>query len=443
MRSLSARHSLLLLALSSVLGFQSSGWAATPPTKPKAVVAKPAPQPEVPSELEFAHTLGPANASKLQVLVDRFNVQSASKIRLVHLESTGKPKALNLATPSVVAGFVSQKSSFKPIYQAMAESGQKLDTQQLSPDLLVAELGGGKQPVALPLAFSTAVLFYDKAAFVKAGLDPESPPKTWQEMQTAAGKLADAGHSCPYTTSWPTWVHIDNMSALAGEPVVANTKQKELGFNGLPQVRHIARLSAWYKADYFKVFGTRDEADQHFAKRECAMLTSNSWIQSWLRDVPGLELGIAPLPHDEDVYGGRRHTLVDGSSLWVGSGYSKQEYQTVAKFVKFLLAPDIQIEMARVGNFIPLTKTARSALQSRLFRDEQQTQTVISNSLNGQGAGQGIRLGSIEPVRAIIEEELNAVWSNTKPAKTALDDAVIRSNALLNRLPALKKGLPF
>jgi sn-glycerol 3-phosphate transport system substrate-binding protein len=432
---------ILWLFFCTGLGFNSDVLGVTGLTKAQSTKNLVAKSPDVAPDLEFAHSLGVASEARLQILVDRFNGQSSSKIRLVHLESSGKPKPLNLATPSVVAQFIAQKSSFKPIYQALGESGQTLDTKLLSPDLLVAELGGGKQPLALPLAFSTPVLFYDKAAFAKAGLDPESPPNTWQEMQVVAGKLADAGHRCPYTTSWPTWVHIDNMSALAGEPVA--NKQKELGFNGLPQVRHVARLSAWFKADYFKIFGSRDEADLHFAKRECAMLTSNSWIQSWLRDVPGLELGIAPLPHDEDVYGGRRHTLVDGSSLWVGSGYSKQEYQTVAKFVKFLLAPDIQIEIARVGNFIPLTKTARSALQSRLFRDEQKTQTVIASSLNGQGAGQGIPLGSIEPVRAIIEEELNAVWANVKPAKAALDDAVFRSNALLNRLPALKKGLLF
>ena len=37
----------------------------------------------------------------------------------------------------------------------------------------------------------------------------------------------------------------------------------------------------------------------------------------------------------------------------------------------------------------------------------------------------------IEPVRVIIDEELEAVWANKKPAKEALDDAVARSNAVL------------
>ncbi len=414
---------------------------AAPAAKSLNKPAAPATTPQATTEVDFAHALGRVNAARLQTLVDRFNVQTGSKVKLVSLDDAQRPSPLNLATPSSISHFLTRKSSFKPLFETMKEAGQPLDVGQLSQDLFVAELGSGKQPIALPVAFSTPVLFYDKLAFRHAGLDPESPPKTWQEMQVVSGKLMDAGYACPYTTSWPTWIHIDNLSALSG--VQVSNKQKELGFNSLPQVRHIARLSAWYKAEYFKVFGTRDEADGHFAKRDCVMLTSNSWIESWLRDVPGLELGIAPLPHDEDVYGGRRHTLTDGSSLWIGAGYGKSEYLTVAKFVKFLLAPDVQIELARVGNFIPLTQTARTALRSRLFRDEAHTQNVITSSLQGQGASESIRLGSIEQVRAIIDDELNAVWADKKPAKAALDDAVVRSNALLNRLPALKKGLPF
>ena len=413
----------------------SAAWAA--PKKPAA----PAPAPVVAAtDFELSHTLGAANAARLQSLVDRFNSQNNAQVKLVYADGSSKPSQLNLATPSNVSHFLMQRKQFKPLFQVMKEAGQPLDVGQLSKDLFVAEIGGGKQPVALPVAFSTPVLFYDKAAFRRAGVNPETPPQTWQEMQLVAGKLIDAGYNCAYTSSWPTWIHIDNMSALAGVPV---SQKGEVSFNTLPQVRHIARLSAWYKADYFRVFGNRDEADQHFAKRECAMLTSNSWIQSWLREVPGLELGVAPLPHDDDVYGGRRHTLTDGASLWVGAGYGKQDYQLAAKFVKFLLAPDVQIELARVGNFIPLTQTARMALKSRLFRDEEQTQDVIATSLKGQGADQPIRLGSLEPVRAIIDEELNAVWANRKPAKEALDTAVLRANAALRNNAALKKGLPF
>jgi sn-glycerol 3-phosphate transport system substrate-binding protein len=42
-----------------------------------------------------------------------------------------------------------------------------------------------------------------------------------------------------------------------------------------------------------------------------------------------------------------------------------------------------------------------------------------------------LRVSQIEPVRIIVEEELEAVWADKKPAKEALDTAVLRGNAVL------------
>ena len=52
-----------------------------------------------------------------------------------------------------------------------------------------------------------------------------------------------------------------------------------------------------------------------------------------------------------------------------------------------------------------------------------------------------LRVAQIGPVRAIVEEELEAVWADKKPAKQALDDAVERGNAALKpkAAPAKKK----
>ena len=45
----------------------------------------------------------------------------------------------------------------------------------------------------------------------------------------------------------------------------------------------------------------------------------------------------------------------------------------------------------------------------------------------------GLRLGSFDQIRGMIDEELEAVWSGKKDAKTALTSAVKRGNVLLRR----------
>ena len=45
----------------------------------------------------------------------------------------------------------------------------------------------------------------------------------------------------------------------------------------------------------------------------------------------------------------------------------------------------------------------------------------------------GLRLGSFDQIRGMIDEELESVWSGKKTAKSALNNAVKRGNVLLRR----------
>ncbi len=418
------------------LAFSVSGGALASSTKKAPAPAK---APAV-TEIAFSHQLNSSNAERLGALVERFNSQHKDvRINLVHAEAHGKPSPLNLATTDTVANFAVNQSSFKPLHQLMRETREPLAANDLSSDLLVGE--SKSKLMALPVAFSTPVLFYNKRIFRKAGLNPDQPPRTWREMQDLAGNLMDKGISCPYTSSWPVWVHIDNVSSVSGVPVA--DRKGELGFNGLVQVKHVAMLATWHKAGYFHNVGRGNEADAYFHKNECAMLTSDSWAHSYLREAPGVELGVAPLPFHEDAYGGPKHTLAAGASIWIGGGFKPHEYKAAARFIRYILAPETQMDLARVGGFLPLTDSARKSIKAKLLKDEEQVLDVAYASLQGKGAAQPLRISTLEPVRMIVDEELEQVWADKKPAKAALDTAVSRGNAVLSAKPALKRVVSF
>lgn len=382
------------------------------------------------TEIDFHHQLDRARSEKLAALVASFNSQSKDyKINLVQQSSDTTPAVLNLATPANVAEFATSRARFRPLFKVMAEAREKFDGKQFSPELRVRVADAKGNLIALPLAMSTPVLYYNKAAFRKAGLDPNKPPKTWWEVQTAAGKLFDSGLSCPYTSSWQSWVHIDNTAALNGGDVA--TAKGQWAFNGLVQVKHIALLASWHKSSYFKYFGRRDEADRHFAAGECGMLTSSSALAASLRDAPGMDIGVAPLPYYDDVYGAPQHTLADGASLWIGEGKKPAEYKAAASFVKFLLAPEMQVELTKMGGYLPMTPVARAVASSKLLADDLAGLHVAYGQLKKEGAAHPLRVSQIEPVRIIVDEELEAVWADKKPAKLALDTAVERGNLAL------------
>ena len=425
-----------VIAMSLVLA-SSSVLAAKPAAKPAAKQA--AVQPA--ADFELAHNLGPQGEEQLQAVIDRFNKENNGNLKLARMEKGGKPAGLNLVRRYDMGEVLTQPKAFIPLQDMMAKAGQPLKVADLSADLKAGVVDGKGRLVALPLIYSTPVLFYNKNALRKAKLDPEQAPKTWFEMQGVLDKLQDAGYTCPYTTSWPVWVHVDNVSAVSGVPAV--TGKGALTFNGLPQVKHIAMMATWSKANYFRLFGRRNEASQKFIDGECAMITTDSREHIDFLEARGVELGVAPLPYHDDVYGGRQNTLADGASLWVGAGRSAAEYKQAAKFVSFLLSPEMQVEMVRIYGGLPLTTAARAAARSKILQDGDKTLEVAYASMKGRGASSLPHVADADPVRIIADEELEAVWSDKKPAKAALDTAVSRGNAVLSAKPALKKAQPF
>ncbi|WP_313954125.1 extracellular solute-binding protein [Accumulibacter sp.] len=383
-----------------------------------------------PIEIDLSHRLDEERGERLEKVVARFNArQKDYQLNVVRRVEGDAPKTLNLVTRDEQAQFVAAKESFKPLYQVMQQAKQPFDGRKLSPELKVGLDDRKGNLFALPIALSTPVLYINKEAFRKAGLDPEKPPKTWIEAQKTADKLFDSGSKCPYTTSWPAWVHIDNLSAWNGAEV--STAKGKLDFNGLVQVKHVAMLITWSKAKFFTYFGRRDEADRRFAAGECGMLTSSSALFGTLHESRKVETGVSALPYHDDVPGTPQQTLADGASLWVGAGKKPAEYKGVAQFVSFLMEPDLQVEFTAVEGFLPMTAVARAAAGSQLLRADVAGLEVAYAQLQGKGALRELRVSQIEPVRIIVEEELEAAWSGSKPAKEALDNAVDRGNAVL------------
>ena len=383
-----------------------------------------------PTEIDLSHQLDEERAERLEKLVERFNArQKEYQVRLVRRVQGDAPKDLNLVTREEQARFVAAKANFKPLHQVMKEASLPLDGGKLAPELRVGLSDAQGNLFALPIALSTPVLFINKTAFRKAGLDPEKPPKTWAETQQAADKLFDSGSTCPYTTSWPAWVHIDNLSSWNGVEV-ADAKGK-LNFNGLVQVKHTAMLTTWAKARFFIYFGRRDEADNRFAAGECGMLTSSSSFYGTLHEKGKLDTGVSALPYHDDVPGTPQQTLAGGSSLWVGAGQKPAEYKGVAQFVNFLMEPDLQVELSAAAGFLPMTSAARAAAGSKLLKADVAGLNVAYKQLQGPGALRTLRVSEIERVRIIAEEELEAAWAGKTPAKQALDVAVQRGNLVM------------
>lgn len=409
----------------------------------QAKAAKAPPAPEPPQEIVLRHALSGVPLDSLATLVLRFNDEEAKRKRdngRILLEDaqgvadkTQLPQLALFDQDDALALF-GTRPRFRPLHQVMSAGKERFDMKQFYPQMIdaVDDLAGKMQ--ALPLAMSLPVLFYNKAAFAQAKLDPDHPPKTWWELQEAAGALRDAGFKCPLTSSRFAWVHVENVASQHGEPlVVKEGKREQLALNNMVNVKHLALLTSWYKSFYFIYSGPGNEGDARFASGECAMLTGESALYKRLVGKPDFPLGIAVLPHYDDVYGARPlQVLPDGIGLWVLAADKKPELQVIARFVSFLLKPEVQREWVRATGYLPMTPAAVQALREsgvnaavldQAERRLSMSQRDSARTRNGHGRSR---------IRAILDEEVEFVWGNRIPAKEALDTAVLRAGPVLS-----------
>ena len=409
-------------------------------------------------EIQFWHAMGGALGNELDALVQRFNAsQKDYRVVATHKGSYEDTMIGALASQRIGTGphivqvyevgtghMMAFRGSYVPAWLVMADAGESLDTKAFLPAVAGYFSDSSGKLLALPFNLGTPILFYNKDLFRKAKLDPNSPPKTWYEMPKVVGELKEIGVECALTTTWPSWVMLENMSTWHNQDFA--TKENGLGgldtkliFNTHLMVRHVSMLTSWARARYFTYSGRRIEGEKRFAAGECAMLTASSSSAAELRAAAGFDFGVAQLPYYDDVKGAPHHSLIGGAGLWVLSGKKSPEYRGVAKFLAYLAQPKVQAEWHQRTGYIPVTRAAYDLTREQGYYDAHPGQLIAIRQLMlnvPTRESRGIRMGEFAKIREIIEEELEAALDGTKPPKLALDNAAERGNALLRKFEA-------
>ena len=418
--------------------------------------------PAAQQEIRFWHAMGGALGTELDALVQRFN-DSQKDFRIVaeHKGSYEDTMIGALAAqragngPHLVqvyevgtAHMMAVKGAVRPVAQLLADNGERIDAKFFLPAVAGYFSDGAGRLLALPFNISTPILFYNKDAFRKAGLDPEKPPRTWYEIPKTMAALVEAGFECVYTTVWPSWVQIENMSTWHNQDFASLDNGlgglgAKLIFNTHLMVRHVSLLSSWARAGYFTYSGRRIEGERRFAKGECAMVSAASSSSAELRSEAKFDFGVAQLPHYDDIRGAPHHTMIGGAALWVLAGKKSAEYRGVAKFLAWLARPEVQAEWHQRTGYVPVTRAAYElTAQKGFYRERPGHEIAIKQLLlnNPTRESRGIRLGRMQDIRLIIEQELEGVWSGEVPPKLALDRAAERGDALLREFESAHRA---
>src|SRR4051794_8984343 len=342
-----------------------------------------------------------------------------------------------IATATMMAA----KGAIYPVFELMRD-----EQEAFSPAAYLPAVTGYYSDVAgnmlsFPFNASTPILYYNKDMFRAAGLDPEIAPKTWPEVGAAAKRLRGLKAACGFTTSWPSWINVENFSAFHNLPISTKANgfdglDAELNFNNPGMVRHIAQLAEWQTDKRFDYSGRATTAEPRFQNGECGIFIGSSATRADIKANSKFEVGYGMLPYWPDVAGAPQNSTIGGATLWVLRGRPDAEYSGVAKFFAFLSKPEVQARWHQNTGYLPVTRAAYDLTRAQGFYDRNPGTAISIEQITLKPPtenSRGVRLGSFVLVRDAIDDELEQAFSGKKPAQSALDSAVERGNRLLRQ----------
>jgi sn-glycerol 3-phosphate transport system substrate-binding protein len=332
-----------------------------------------------------------------------------------------------------------------PVYQLMKDQGIKIDWADFL-SVVKSYYSKDGNLYSMPFNSSTAILYYNKSLFQKAGLDPNKPPTTFDEIGKMAKAVVSSGATkIGFTTAWPSWTLVENMHAWHDQPFADNENgfaalATQLKINGSFGVKLWELLARWQKEGIYTYSGRGSKGDQPIINGEAAIGLASTALVGTLTKTAKFEWGTGNLPKLAGFPQG--NSIIGGATLWVMKGHKPEEYKAVAKFLEFLGKTEQQAWWHSITGYVPISNSALKSLQATdHFKKSPNLWTAFGQITSGKTTAnsQGIRLGNLVAIRDAIEEELENVIGGKKTAKQGLDDAVKKGNEFLKEFAALYK----
>jgi sn-glycerol 3-phosphate transport system substrate-binding protein len=411
------------------------------------------------TEIHFWHAMSGQLGDAVETLVKRFNDRQ-NNYELKALWKGTYPETLAAAIaasgaktpPHLVQVFdvgtqtMLLSGAIVPVFELMREQKIIIDWSDFIQPVQSYYSKDGRL-YSWPFNSSTPILYYNKDAFQRAGLDPDRPPITWREVGAYAKQLIASGAvKCGFSLGWPSWILFENMAAWHDLPFAT----KHNGFDGLDaqllinrefHTTLLSQIVAWQSETIFSYGGRMDTSDSKFANGECAMyLQSSALIGGFTRSAP-FKWGTSQLPRWGERYK-KGTSIPGGATLWVMQGLPVDDYKGVAQFLKFLADPQQQAWWHQATGYVTITNAALKylAYTNHFLRSpDQWTAFAQLTSGNYTPNSQGIRLGNFVAVRGVIEGELENILAGKKSVKQGLDDAVATGNEILKEFASRYK----
>ena len=207
--------------------------------------------------------------------------------------------------------------------------------------------------MGIPTAVRSLAMFYNKDLFEKAGLDPESPPATHEELVAAANAIAerDGGGNLLVAGITATPVSQDAhywrevlIRQFGGQPY--SDDGKTVAYNTPEGAEALHAYTDLFMVDKATDYGFMNESQASFAAQRAGILIDGSFRIGAVQAMEGLNWGVAPLPSHNDITSNYASYWVNG----ISAGVEGEKLEAAEKFLAYLTTDEaMQLWLDVVG----------------------------------------------------------------------------------------------
>jgi len=329
------------------------------------------------THLAYWEKWGSFEADACQKMCDEFNL-SQSQVYVHYIRTSQVDRKTMLAAighdPPDVAGLwnnnvipFAEGGALEPLDDLMRESGLARD-YYIENYLKLCEYKG--KVYALPTSPMSLALFYNKEHFRRkaaelraAGLDPDRPPQTIEELDRYAAVFNEfepdgSPRIMGFLPTEPGWFNHSYGYFFGGrliDPATGNITTDEPGnLRAFLWAKRFAETYGREKLLQFRSgFGTFDSPYNAFIEGKVSMEMQGVWFPMFIRrHRPQMEFGVAPFPCAEGVPGPRSLLEADVIGIPRGCKHPKEAWQ----FVHWVQVKGLEILCRLQGKHMPVRR---------------------------------------------------------------------------------------
>ena len=304
--------------------------------------------------------------------------------------------------------------------------------QKFFPSLMENGVTQGKV-WGIPFQRSTIVMYYNKDAFREAGLDPEKPPATWDDLVAAGRKLVSRsgdqverwGMMIP-STGYPYWMF--GALTMQNDQVLMNGDGNETYFDA-PATQEA--LQFW--RDLGAVHGVMPSGTiewgtlrKNFLEGNTAIMWHSTGNLTAVKKNARFDFGVAMLPANK-----RRGTPTGGGNFYIFKQTTHEERKAAMTLIRFLTQPERTAEWSIKTGYIGTRPDAYDTPALMQYVVEFPPAAVARDQL--EFATAELSTYQTGRVRKLLDDAIQSVLTDQKSVEEALGSAQKQADRLLER----------